>query len=311
MKIKKKPMIVIVVLILLIPAILMGINVYRDYQYHQTIEFKLLTVGYSLEDIKILEEKLPKEKLEALIDEEHNEHLVGIVREKYFLLRNLDRYLEFRNDNLNMSYSEIIALVNVNANHEWYEYELVADLSKGNLMLVNKFFKLEDDFMPDDIVNISSRFAYEGHSVKQNVLDAFIDMQSAADEAGLRIIINFGFRTHAEQQRLWDREFNLRGRTSADSLVARPGHSEHQTGLAIDIARTFCSEDFSLTEEYQWLLANAYKFGFILRYPDGKQHITGFRFEPWHWRYVGQENAERIFNTGLTFDEYYAFYIQK
>ena len=103
------------------------------------------------------------------------------------------------------------------------------------------------------------------------------------------------------------------GSEYADEIAARPGHSEHQTGLALDI---FCTTNsntktFKDSEAYQWLLNNAYKYGFILRYPEGKENITGFTFESWHYRYVGTEIATYIYENDITFDEYYAYFTEK
>ena len=92
---------------------------------------------------------------------------------------------------------------------------------------------------------------------------------------------------------------------------ARAGHSEHQTGLAIDIADLSLDYDnFEITKEFKWVKENAHKYGFIMRYPKGKFHITGFKYEPWHYRYVGIDVAKKIKEAGITFDEYYAYYVE-
>ena len=97
----------------------------------------------------------------------------------------------------------------------------------------------------------------------------------------------------------------------ADLKAARPGYSEHQTGLALDITTRLAEdEEFVNTEEFSWLKENAHKYGFILRYPEGKENITGYSYEPWHYRYVGIDVATKIYNENITFDEYYAYYIE-
>ena len=97
----------------------------------------------------------------------------------------------------------------------------------------------------------------------------------------------------------------------ADTYSARPGHSEHQTGLAIDLA-AFNSNlnNFEETKEYEWVKDNAHLYGFILRYPKGKEHITGYMFEPWHYRYVGTKVAKEIYEMDITFDEYYELFLK-
>ena len=96
----------------------------------------------------------------------------------------------------------------------------------------------------------------------------------------------------------------------ADKYTARPGYSEHQTGLAIDVKDGSGQYAFfKNSDEYKWMKDNAHKYGFILRYPEGKEHITGFSFEAWHYRYVGVDVATFIYENDLTFDEYHMMYI--
>ena len=92
----------------------------------------------------------------------------------------------------------------------------------------------------------------------------------------------------------------------------RAGYSEHQTGLALDIVTYGASMDtFENTDEFKWLSDNAYKYGFILRYPKGKEKLTGYSYESWHYRYVGKDVAKKIHDLDITYDEYYAYYIEK
>ena len=120
-----------------------------------------------------------------------------------------------------------------------------------------------------------------------------------------------GYRSIDHQKRIYNDYANKNGISYADSIAARPGFSEHSTGLALDIYSKTCSQAnlFKDTEVYKWLLNNSYKYGFILRYPEGKSKLTGYNFESWHYRYVGEELAEKVYNSGLTYDEYYAFYL--
>ena len=105
------------------------------------------------------------------------------------------------------------------------------------------------------------------------------------------------------QKNLYNNYVKRDGAQNADRYSARPGYSEHQTGLAFDI--NYADSRFEGTDQAIWLAENAYKYGFILRYPEGKEHITGYMYEPWHYRYIGVENAAKIFASGLTLEEYY------
>lgn len=131
----------------------------------------------------------------------------------------------------------------------------------------------------------------------------------AAKQAGYSIVAFSSFRSYEYQKGLYDKYVARDGQVNADRYSARPGHSEHQTGLAFDVGEVG-REDLWLTSEFgetpagQWLVANAHHYGFILRYPKGKEAITGFMYESWHFRYLGVELATKVYESGLTLEEY-------
>ena len=149
----------------------------------------------------------------------------------------------------------------------------------------------------------------DGKQIKKEVDTAFQSMSAEARGAGLKIVANSTFRSFTYQDATYRSAKNSKGQKYADSYVARPGHSEHQTGLAIDVSTLNTTIDFETTEEFKWMMQNAHKFGFILRYPEGKEYLTGYNYEPWHYRFVGVDIALKIKEEGITFDEYYAFYV--
>lgn len=132
-----------------------------------------------------------------------------------------------------------------------------------------------------------------------NALD---EMQTAAAQEGLILYVLSGFRDYDTQASIYNRYVSNDGKANADRYSARPGHSEHQTGLAFDL--NSLEESFADTREGKWLAANAHKYGFIIRYPKGKEHITGYMYEPWHVRYLGKDIATKVYNSGLTLEEY-------
>lgn len=132
---------------------------------------------------------------------------------------------------------------------------------------------------------------------------AFNEMQAAAARDGLSLIIASGFRSYERQKTLYTNYSNRDGKAAADRYSARPGHSEHQSGLGIDIN---CSDtSFDNTPEAKWLAENCWKYGFIIRYPKGKESITGYMYESWHVRYLGKDLAKKVYDSGLTLEEYY------
>lgn len=131
----------------------------------------------------------------------------------------------------------------------------------------------------------------------------FNKMKSAAAAEGLNLYIISGYRSYSYQRQLYSGYVSANGAAAADTFSARAGHSEHQTGLAIDVCRA--SGIFEGTPEAKWLAQHCHEYGFILRYPQGKQHITGYKYEPWHIRYVGTDLSYKIHDSGLTVEEYY------
>ena len=144
-----------------------------------------------------------------------------------------------------------------------------------------------------------------GNGLTNATIEAFNKMQAAAKVDGLNIYISSGFRSYSYQKTLYNNYVNRDGVTVADTYSARAGHSEHQSGLAFDV--NTINDSFANTEEGKWLNDNCYKYGFILRYPKGKSDETGYQYEPWHFRYVGVELAEKLYNNGnwITVEDYF------
>ena len=144
-----------------------------------------------------------------------------------------------------------------------------------------------------------------GNGLTNATTEAFNNMQAAAKADGLNIYISSGFRSYSYQKTLYNNYVNRDGVVAADTYSARAGHSEHQSGLAFDV--NTINDSFANTEEGKWLNDNCYKYGFILRYPKGKSDETGYQYEPWHFRYVGVELAEKLYNNGnwITVEDYF------
>lgn len=133
-------------------------------------------------------------------------------------------------------------------------------------------------------------------------LSAFEKMRSDAKKEGLNIYISSGFRSYELQERVYNSYVRDYGQASADTFSARPGHSEHQTGLAFDL--NSIDDSFTNTPECEWVKKNCHKYGFIVRYPKGKEQITGYKYEPWHIRYLGVDIATNVYKSGLCLEEY-------
>ena len=136
----------------------------------------------------------------------------------------------------------------------------------------------------------------------QTALNAYYEMKSEANKLGFSLEIMSGFRSYTTQEGLYNRYVNTYGQAEADTFSAKPGHSEHQTGLAFDLG--WVDDAYADTDEGKWLAQNCYKYGFIIRYQKGKEDITGYKYEPWHVRYLGNPLATDVYNSGLCLEEY-------
>ena len=162
------------------------------------------------------------------------------------------------------------------------------------ILIVNRKYNLPKDYNPG--VNLEAMQSYEM-------------MKSEMNREGLDLKIISDFRSFEEQKRVYDSQLESIGEEETRKVTADPGHSEHQTGYAFDFWLNnddiTITDAFDDTKEAEWLKNNAYKYGFILRYPRGKEDVTGYSFESWHYRYVGAETAKKIFDSGLTVEEFY------
>lgn len=285
---------------------------YQEYQYKKSYEYKFILKGWTKEQANEII-KLYKNNVDDILKRRVNENIIKLAKEKYFLYKNLDSYLEYADNNEDKSLTDVVAIINVLANNTWYSNDINTDISKNEEMLVNKFYHLNEDYNPEDIVDISNKYAYDGNQMRQIAYDAYIDMWNAAMDDGVKLIINSSYRDYAHQEKIYKDYKNWYGEEKANAQAAKPGYSEHQTGLSIDVFSTDnqLTGSFQESQGYAWLKNNAYKYGFIERYPEGKKYLTGYEFESWHWRYVGKKAAEVIQKEKITYDEYYAYYIEK
>lgn len=155
------------------------------------------------------------------------------------------------------------------------------------ILIANKTYGLPEDYNP---------------GLDSETESAFNTLSEAAANQGLDIYLSSGFRSYETQARIYGSYVDSYGKESADTFSARPGYSEHQTGLAIDV--NTIDDSFAGTPEAEWLAKHAHEYGFIIRYPKGKESITGYKYEPWHIRYLGVEKATEVYNSGLTLEEF-------
>jgi len=180
------------------------------------------------------------------------------------------------------------------------------------LILVNKNHAIDQNNRPTDLVIPKVRFPYEEDVekkyMKKVAAEALEEMFQDAEKDNLFLYGQSGYRSYERQVTIYNGNVQSMGEEKANAISAKPGESEHQTGLVMDITCEAVGfdvvEQFGETKEGKWVADNAHKYGFIIRYPKGKEEITGYSYEPWHLRYVGVEPATEMMKKGITLEEY-------
>lgn len=261
-----------------------------------------LIAGISAENHTELEglfSKINENELTGFTNKEV-EKVNALMAEYNLLIENKD-YIEAKRalEDINIHIEEVKKLMEIRTTKEIYEKKSSEDASSreatyiNGILLVNKRNGLPDSF---------------GNGVDSEASSAFEEMKKAAEKDGLYINAFSTYRSYWKQDGLyWDYVSNF-GKESTDTFSARAGFSEHQTGLGFDIGgpdrALWAEQDFQYTEEAKWLKDNCHKYGFILRYPEGKEWKTGFVYESWHFRYLGKEHSKNFENNNLTLEEY-------
>jgi len=191
------------------------------------------------------------------------------------------------------------------------EGSLKDDIDSGYLILVNKEHALDMEYKPDDLSSIkyyAEDRPSESRYMRAAAADAFHSLVEEAKRQGIELVMTTAYRSYEFQSSLYSNYVAEVGQAAADTFSAEPGKSEHQTGLAADVSSPSVNYQlttkFADTAEGKWLSENAHLFGFVIRFPDGKEGITGYQYEPWHIRYVGLAAAEYMYNSGVTLEEY-------
>lgn len=285
------------------------VSIIRTIMYHRTDKYKLKQLGYNDEEIKIIE-TMSSDNIKYILNNDYNELVDDFKNEKYFLDKNLETYLNYQKENSSLSLTTIVSIVNVGANNDWYTNTKETDLTKNELILVNKYHYLPQDYEPSDIIDVSLRYAYSDNKTSESILEHYKEMFNAASRDGITLIISSAYRTSEEQEETYNYYLKNKGEDYVKSHASLKRHSEHETGLAFDILTpNYNISNFDKSPAFEWLKNNSYKYGFIMRYPEGKENITGYEYEPWHYRYVG-DVAKKIYDENITFDEYYAYYVE-
>lgn len=289
------------------------INEYYKIEYTNITNFsktvnQLLDKKYNGEEINYII-STQNQNIDILLDMEHID-ILKFKEATNFDASKIERYLNYKENNNNYDIKTVVTYVNIGLDQKGYSNytSYTTEEAENDLtILVNKYHKLPDDYIPSDLTSLSYNANY---LLRKPAADAFEELTAAGKLDNVIFYPFSPYRSFDLQTRLYNNYKNRDGEEKADTYSARPGFSEHQLGLAVDIRSNTLSDNLT-SEHYTWMLNNSYKYGFIVRYPKGKQHITQFIEEPWHLRYLGVDLATKVHESGLTYDEYYDIYMEK
>ena len=270
----------------------------------------LIKVGYTNNEINIILSHGTDESVTEFAKRKKIRYLEEFFSVDYAKLENYDRYVNY-SDETGEDEETTVLFVNLDLDKEDY-VDTIETKEFSTKMLVNKHRYLSDSFEPNDLMDIPSEYASEDDFKASRIaFNAYKKMSDAAKSEGYEIVINSAYRSYSDQEEIIEYYKNAYGQNYVDKYVAKAGYSEHQTGLAFDIGSRNVNV-FADSKEYEWMQENAYKYGFILRFSKKYESVTGFRNEPWHYRYVGVDIATYIHeHKNIPFEYYYAMNFDK
>lgn len=220
------------------------------------------------------------------------------------------KYINYHIKKPELSMQNVVFMVNLGLDVPFYENVKVIANPYDRMVLVNKHNQLPYDFKQTNLVKMDRKYTVNDgkqYLLEGKAYESFARMADAARSEGVTIRAISAYRTESYQRMLYNKKTRTTGQSNADNYSAKPGFSEHQTGLAVDINSTNTS--FEKTGTFKWMQSHAHEYGYILRYPKDKKWITGYEYEPWHYRYVGVDAAKIIHDENITYEQYYAKYI--
>lgn len=246
----------------------------------------------------------PEVAKDVLQKEQSKYEKIAFANENHY-----ERYYLYQQKNPNLDIETVVWHVEANLDQEFYDKKYVSYVDKNwaDPLLINKYNRVSDDFEPQELVPIEGEYVATPETAK-----AYKKMIADLEEEGMKIYVTSSYRSVEYQQNLYNRYLKTDTKAVVDTYSARPGHSEHHTGRALDVSQVYNNLDaFEGSDEAQWVYENAYKYGFIVRYTEDNIDVTGYMYEPWHITYVGQEISQRMHDEKIeTLEEYVVKYGQ-
>lgn len=290
---------------------IMYIEEYLEIEYQDTKNFlsninKYLEIGYNASEINNI----------FKLSEKNQNKLLKLEKKKFdkylnihnFNIDNLERYNTYL-EKTKKDIQTVVTYVNINLDKPFYTDSKIVKNPNDLTVIVNKYNHLEKDFVPEDLVVLFD--SNNNAKMVRPAALAYKEFIEASIKAGLTIESTTAYRSYSFQNTLYTNYVNEDGTKEADTYSARPGSSEHQLGLAVDLNNPNVIGSRLDEKDFKWILENSYKYGFIVRYTENGVPITGYMEEPWHIRYLGVDLATKVYESGLTYEEYYDLYIME
>jgi len=277
---------------------------YQDNESFISDIHTYLNIGYHGDEINNMF-KLSYKNQQKLLNMEKCDFskYIGISN---FDINNLERYNKYLEET-NKDIQTVVTYVNINLDKDFYTDSKLVENPDDLTVIINKFNHVDKNFVPKNLVTLFD--SNNGAKMVKVAADAYKKFIDAATKNGYTLQSTTAYRSYTFQNTLYTNYVAEDGVKLADTYSARPGSSEHQLGLAVDLNNPNHSGARLSDADYKWVLENSYKYGFIARYTESGVPITGYMEEPWHIRYLGIELATKVYESGLTYEEYYDLYM--
>jgi len=267
---------------------------------------KYLETGYSGDEVNNIL-KLSKINQAKLLNAEKKD-ISKYIDIKNFNVDNIERYDKYLQET-KYDINKVVTYVNINLDKEFYSDSILVESPNDITAIINKYNHVNKDFVPKDLVTLFDTKI--GAKMVKPAAEAYEKLVKAAKEDSITLESTTAYRSYSFQNTLYTNYVAKDGVKLADTYSARPGTSEHQLGLAVDLNDPYVEGSRLDDKDYKWLLDNSYKYGFIVRYTKEGVPITGYMEEPWHIRYLGIDLATKVHESGLTYEEYYDLYMME
>ena len=271
---------------------------------------KIHNLGYSNKVVDYVIRNLSKNQITDFLSRKYSKDFEEYVSSEFFSYKKYERYLEYGKKNKKLKPSDIVLRIELNLDKTYYEDSVMIKNPDKIDTLANKYYEIPEDYEPSDLVDMDDDYAnnmYGQKKLRKEAYNKFVEMCKASRKDGVKFYAESAYRSYDYQNTIYKNYVNDHGQAEANKYAAKPGFSEHELGLAIDLANIWTIT--TKGEEYKWISKNAYKYGYIIRYKEEWEDITGYAAESWHIRYVGIKHATMIHKKNMTYEEYYLKYI--